>query len=90
MAKHGQIGRPVRIASIGFPVGRSLDQVCAVVDTQGGQGCDLVALPETRLGQENHGPRPWRALPSRPCASWRIITRFTSSAPSIVWMASAD
>ncbi|NLG51208.1 MAG: carbon-nitrogen hydrolase family protein [Chloroflexi bacterium] len=52
------IGRPARIVSISFPVGRSLDEVGSLVDAEGQRGCDLIALPETFLGQAGHEPEP--------------------------------
>jgi len=52
------IGRPVRIVSISFPVDKSLEEVGSLVDAEGQRGCDLVALPETFLGQADHEPEP--------------------------------
>lgn len=49
-------GRPVRIVSISFPVGRNLEEVARVVHAEGMRGSDLIALPEAWLGQENHRP----------------------------------
>jgi len=50
------IGRPVRIVSISFPVGRTLPEIARVVEGEAAQGTDLIALPETWLGQEGHQP----------------------------------
>jgi predicted amidohydrolase len=44
-------GRPVRITSISFANGRTRDEVLALVDREGALGADLIALPETFLGQ---------------------------------------
>ena len=54
MARH--TGRPVRIASLSFPVGTDLQRVVAAVDAEGARGCDLIALPETWRGQADHDP----------------------------------
>ena len=54
MARH--TGRPVRIASLSFPVGTGLQRVAAAVDAEGARGCDLIALPETWMGQADHDP----------------------------------
>jgi predicted amidohydrolase len=54
-----EIGRPVRVVSIGFAVGKTLDEVAVLVDQEAGQGdVDLIALPETWLGQGGHAPEP--------------------------------
>ena len=52
------IGRPVRVVSISFANGKTLDQICGVVDREGARGADLIALPETWLGQADHEPEP--------------------------------
>lgn len=44
-------GRPVRVVSISFPNGRTLADVAGLVDAEGLRGADLIALPETFLGQ---------------------------------------
>ncbi len=44
-------GRPVRIVSISFPVGKTREEILAHVDQEGAKGTDLIALPETWLGQ---------------------------------------
>ena len=49
-------GRPVRVVSLGFAVGKSREQVAGVVDAEATRGCDLIALPETWLGQADHDP----------------------------------
>ena len=46
-----KIGRPVRVTSISFANGRTRDDVFALVDREGARGTDLIALPETFLGQ---------------------------------------
>lgn len=52
------VGRPVRISSISFANGRSLEEIAALVDREGARGIDLLALPETWLGQAGHEPEP--------------------------------
>jgi len=49
-----EVGRPVRVVSISFS-GKSLADIVDVVDREGTRGADLIALPETWLGQ---GERP--------------------------------
>ena len=57
-----RIGRPVRITSISFPNGLSLDEIAAYVDKAGSAGVDVIALPELARGQSDqskedlHGP----------------------------------
>jgi len=46
-----QIGRPVRVVSIGFHPGRPLEEIAALVDAEGAKGADLIAIPETCRGQ---------------------------------------
>ena len=41
-----QIGRPVRVVSIGFHGGRPLEEIVQLVDEQGAQGADIIAIPE--------------------------------------------
>ena len=56
------IGRPVRITSISFPNGLSLDEIAGHVDKAGSAGVDVIALPELCRGQNEkseedlHGP----------------------------------
>jgi predicted amidohydrolase len=50
------IGRPVRITSVGFANGKSLPEIIDVVDREGARGTDLIALPETWLGQQDDAP----------------------------------
>lgn len=45
-----QIGRPVRVVSVGFHAGRALDEIVELVDEQGEQGADIIAIPETCRG----------------------------------------
>ena len=47
-----QTGRPVRVVSISFAVGKSRDEIASVVDAEARKGADLIALPETWLGQQ--------------------------------------
>lgn len=60
-----QIGRPVRVVSIGLKNRtKSLEEVAKVVDQEGARGADVIALPEAWQGQsydasteeELHGP----------------------------------
>ena len=51
-------GRPVRILSISFANGKTLAQVAEIVDREAAGSVDLVALPETFLGQADHEPEP--------------------------------
>ncbi len=44
-------GKSVRVVSLSFPVGHSLDEIVAIIDAEAAQGVDLVALPETWRGQ---------------------------------------
>jgi len=46
-----ETGRPVRVVSISFN-GKPLAEIADVVDREGGRGADLIALPETWLGQD--------------------------------------
>jgi apolipoprotein N-acyltransferase len=50
------VGRPVRIVSIGFTQGCTLEQIAGLVDQEGGRGTDLIALPETWRGQDLKSP----------------------------------
>jgi len=56
------IGRPVRITSISFPNGLSVDEIAGLVDKAGADGADVIALPELCRGQNDasredlHGP----------------------------------
>jgi predicted amidohydrolase len=56
------LGRPVRVTSISFPNGLSVDEIAAQVDKAGAAGVDVIALPELCRGQndasreELHGP----------------------------------
>jgi predicted amidohydrolase len=58
MAQSQTCGRPVRVVSISFAVGKTLQEVADLVDREASAGCDLVALPETWLGQDGHEPEP--------------------------------
>jgi predicted amidohydrolase len=48
----------VRLSSIGFKPGLPLDQIADLVDEQGAQGADLIALPEACRGQNDQTPEP--------------------------------
>jgi hypothetical protein len=52
------VGRPVRVVSISFANGKSLDEVARIVDGEGAAGCDLIILPETWLSQRSHTAEP--------------------------------
>lgn len=54
--KHSQAGRPVRVASISFANGKTLAEIAGVLDWVAAAGVDLIALPETWLGQNDHIP----------------------------------
>ena len=41
------IGRPVRITSIGFANGKRLGEILDVIDREGARGTDLIAYPDT-------------------------------------------
>lgn len=64
-----RIGRPVRITSISFPNGLSLDEIAAHVEEAGSPGADVIALPELLLGHNDaskeplHGPTVTRLAP---------------------------
>src|SRR5512146_842513 len=49
-APANQIGRPVRVVSVGFHAGRPLNEIVELVDEQGEQGADIIAIPETCRG----------------------------------------
>jgi hypothetical protein len=49
----GQVGRPVRIVSIGFPE-LPLQEITEHVDQEGSFGADIIALPELCRGQNSH------------------------------------
>jgi len=49
----GEIGRPVRAVSIGFKPGLPLERIAGLVDREGAQGADIIALPETCRGQDD-------------------------------------
>lgn len=50
-AESQKIGRPVRVVSVGFHPGLPIAGIAALVDQEGQQGADLIALPETCRGQ---------------------------------------
>jgi len=50
-ASEEKTGRPVRVVSIAFTDGHTLDQVAELVDREGTAGADLIILPETCQGQ---------------------------------------
>ena len=50
-----KIGRPVTVVSIGFH-GKTLEEVTELVNREGAKGADIIALPETFLGQKQNRP----------------------------------
>ncbi len=50
------IGRPATIVSFSFPNGPTLEEVVAAVEHEAARGADLIALPETFLGQNDRTP----------------------------------
>jgi predicted amidohydrolase len=46
------IGRPVRVVSIGLTQGHALEEIAELVDKEGANGTDIIALPETCRGQD--------------------------------------
>jgi predicted amidohydrolase len=54
----GWPGRPVRFVSVSFANGPTLSEVSEVVVREAAVGTDLIALPETWLGQAGHVPEP--------------------------------
>ena len=48
-----KIGRPVTVVSIGFH-GKTLEEVTELVNREGAKGADIIALPETFLGQKQN------------------------------------
>jgi hypothetical protein len=55
-------GRLVRILSLSFANGKSLAEIAVVIEREAVMGADLVALPETWLGQIGHEPEPLDGL----------------------------
>ncbi len=51
--RSAKIGRPVRAVSIGFKPGLPLMRIADLVDREGMQGTDIIALPETCRGQDD-------------------------------------
>lgn len=52
-ASSDKVGRPVRVVSLSFR-GENMRDVLAVVDAEGARGADLIVLPETWRGQNDH------------------------------------
>jgi predicted amidohydrolase len=52
-ASENRVGRPVRVVSLSFR-GQSMRDVLGVVDAEGARGADLIVLPETWRGQNDH------------------------------------
>jgi len=52
---HGDLGRPVRVVSLCFPGGsRTIEEIGRVMDLEGARGADVISLPETWRGQDEH------------------------------------
>ncbi len=51
LAQDPPVGRPVRVASIGFSP-RPVEKILPLVEKEAAQGTDLIVLPETCTGQE--------------------------------------
>ena len=85
-----KVGRPVRITSISFPNGLSLDEIAGHVDKAGSAGVDVIALPELCRGQNDkskedlHGP----TVTSDGCPGKENATP-TLCAPSTGWSRTA-
>ncbi|NLO83281.1 MAG: carbon-nitrogen hydrolase family protein [Clostridiales bacterium] len=56
MDKNLRIGRPVRITSISFGNGYTVDEIQRVMEAEGEKGTDLIILPETWTGTELEEP----------------------------------
>jgi predicted amidohydrolase len=52
------LGRPVRIASIGYKGHLPLEKIASLVDEQGARGTDIILLPETCRGQDQSSEEP--------------------------------
>jgi len=55
-SRAAKIGRPVRAVSIGFKPDPGLNRIAGLVDQEGARGADIIALPETCRGQNDHSP----------------------------------
>src|SRR5262249_35359173 len=51
-AEPSAVGKPVRVVSLSFKAGASLETIAAIVDTEGAQGVDLIVLPEAWRGND--------------------------------------
>jgi predicted amidohydrolase len=45
-------GKPVRVVSVSFKAGASLESIAAIVDAEGAKGADLIVLPEAWRGND--------------------------------------
>ncbi len=50
------LGRPVRVTSISFAMGRETAEIASIVEREAALGTDVIALPETWTGQNDHAP----------------------------------
>jgi len=71
----GAIGRPVRIASISFASGKSLQEIGDIVDREGAKGVDLVALPETWSGNADQKDREAETLDGPTISATAVLAR---------------
>jgi predicted amidohydrolase len=46
------VGKPVRVVSLSFKAGASLEAIAAIVDGEGAKGVDLIVLPEAWRGND--------------------------------------
>ena len=58
--KATEVGRPVRVVSIGFAANTPLHEVAQRVDEEGAQSPDVILLPETCRGQNGQSEEPLR------------------------------
>lgn len=52
------VGRPVRVASIGFRGSVPLEKIASLVDEEGARGTDIIALPELSRGLDTESQEP--------------------------------
>ena len=46
------VGKPVRVVSLSFKAGASVESIAAIVDSEGAKGADLIVLPEAWRGND--------------------------------------
>jgi predicted amidohydrolase len=52
LAAQPGVGKPVRVVSLSFKQGASLETIAAIVDAEGAKGVDLIVLPEAWRGND--------------------------------------